>query len=202
MTYDKDLIAAKLRRWEKYLLNYRLPDWEEIHDIGLYMDQVVTLLKQYLDYLPPELKEEQVITPAAINNYVRKKIMPEPVKKKYYRSHIAYLIMICTLKQCMSIATLQTMIPMGLSEEELRQTYTAFATRHRASALFFIEQVREVAAGILDHAEQTDISTTDTVDLITTSAVVSGFARLLAEKLLLLDGKTAGDILRQERADQ
>ena len=107
MTYEKALIAAKLRRWEKYLLNYRLPAWEEIHDIGLYMDQVVTLLKQYLDYLPPELKEEQVITPAAINNYVRKKIMPEPVKKKYYRTHIAYLIMICTLKQCMSIATLQ-----------------------------------------------------------------------------------------------
>ena len=52
MTYDKDLIAGKLRRWEKYLLNYRLPAWEEIHDIGLYMDQVVTLLKQYLDYLP------------------------------------------------------------------------------------------------------------------------------------------------------
>ena len=200
MTYHKDLIAAKLRRWEKYLLNYRLPAWEEIHDIGLYMDQVVTLLRQYLDYLPPELKEEQVITPAAINNYVRKKIMPEPVKKKYYRTHIAYLIMICTLKQCMSISTLQTMIPMGLSTEELERTYTAFASRHRASALFFIEQVREVAAGILDHDEQTEISTNDTVDLITTSAVVSGFARLLAEKLLLLDGKSAEEIRKQERA--
>ena len=200
MTYQKDLIAAKLRRWEKYLLNYRLPAWEEIHDIGLYMDQVVTLLRQYLDYLPPELKEEQVITPAAINNYVRKKIMPEPVKKKYYRSHIAYLIMICTLKQCMSISTLQTMIPMGLSDAELERTYTAFASRHRASALFFIEQVREVAAGILDHTEQTEISTADTVDLITTSAVVSGFSRLLAEKLLLLDGKSTEDIRRQERA--
>ena len=200
MTYHKDLIAAKLRRWEKYLLNYRLPAWEEIHDIGLYMDQVVTLLRQYLDYLPPELKEEQVITPAAINNYVRKKIMPEPVKKKYYRTHIAYLIMICTLKQCMSISTLQTMIPMGLSAEELERTYTAFASRHRASALFFIEQVREVAAGILDHDEQTEISTNDTVDLITTSAVVSGFARLLAEKLLLLDGKSTEEIRKQERA--
>jgi len=202
VTYEKALIAGKLRRWEKYLLNYRLPAWEEIHDIGLYMDQVVTLLRQYLDYLPPELKEEQVITPAAINNYVRKKIMPEPIKKKYYRSHIAYLIMICTLKQCMSISTLQTMIPMGLSEEELERTYTAFAKRHRASALFFIEQVREVAAGILDHDEQTEISTSDTVDLITTSAVVSGFSRLLAEKLLLLDGKTAADIRRQQSAGQ
>ena len=199
MTYDKALIAAKLRRWEKYLLNYRLPAWEEIHDIGLYMDQVVTLLRQYLDYLPPELKEEQVITPAAINNYVRKKIMPEPVKKKYYRTHIAYLIMICTLKQCMSISTLQTMIPMGLSDAELERTYTAFASRHRVSALFFIEQVREVAAGILDHEERTEISTDDTADLITTSAVVSGFARLLAEKLLLLDGKSAEEIRRQEK---
>ncbi len=198
MKYEKALIAAKLRRWEKYLLNYRLPAWEEIHDIGLYMDQVVTLLRQYLDYLPPELKEEQVITPAAINNYVRKKIMPEPVKKKYYRTHIAYLIMICTLKQCMSISTLQTMIPMGLSETELERTYTAFAARHRASARFFIEQVREVAAGILDHEDQTEISTTDTVDLITTSAVVSGFSRLLAEKLLLLNGKTTEDIRKQE----
>ena len=199
MKYEKALIAAKLRRWEKYLLNYHLPAWEEIHDIGLYMDQVVTLLRQYLDYLPPELKEEQVITPAAINNYVRKKIMPEPVKKKYYRTHIAYLIMICTLKQCMSIATLQTMIPMGLSDAELERTYTAFASRHRASALFFIEQVREVAAGILDHDERTEISTNDTVDLITTSAVVSGFSRLLAEKLLLLDGKTAEVIRKQEK---
>ncbi len=202
MKYEKALIAAKLRRWEKYLLNYRLPAWEEIHDIGLYMDQVVTLLRQYLDYLPPELKEEQVITPAAINNYVRKKIMPEPVKKKYYRTHIAYLIMICTLKQCMSIATLQTMIPMGLSDAELERTYTAFASRHRASALFFIEQVREVAAGILDHDERTEISTNDTVDLITTSAVVSGFSRLLAEKLLLLNGKSAEDIRRQEAASE
>lgn len=199
MTYEKALIASKLRRWEKYLLNYRLPAWEEIHDIGLYMDQVVTLLRKYLDYLPPELKEEQVITPAAINNYVRKKIMPEPVKKKYYRTHIAYLIMICTLKQCMSISTLQTMIPMGLSEAELQKTYTAFASRHRASALFFIEQVRDVAAGILDHDEQSEISTSDTADLITTSAVVSGFSRLLAEKLLLLNGKTTEDIRKQEK---
>ena len=202
MDFNKDLIAGKLRRWEKYIDNYRLPRWEDIPDMGLYMEQVIMLLKQYLDYLPPELKEEQFITAATINNYVRKKIMPEPVKKKYYRSHIAYLIMICTLKQCMSIATLQTMIPMGLSDAELERTYTAFAARHRASALFFIEQVREVAAGILDHSEQSEISTADTVDLITTSAVVSGFSRLLAEKLLLLNGKSAEDIRRQESASE
>ena len=184
MTYNKELIAGKLRRWEQYLDDYRLPAWGEIPDIGLYMDQVVTLLSGYLDYMPPELKEEQVITPAAINNYVRKKIMPEPVKKKYYRVHIAYLIMVCTLK-------LQTMIPPGLSEDELQRVYSAFVTRHRMACRYFVREVRVAAGGILGHGpeELSELSTDDTGDLITTVAVISGFARLMAEKLLLLEGK-------------
>ena len=191
MTYNKELIAGKLRRWEKYLNDYRLPSWEEIPDFGLYMDQVVTLLTGYLDYMPPELKEEQVITPAAINNYVRKKIMPEPVKKKYYRVHIAYLIMVCTLKQSLSIPTLQKMIPMGLSEEELKRVYSAYVVRHRIACTYFLQQVRIAAGGILDHGPeaQSEISTADTSDLISSVAIISGFARLMAEKLLLLEGK-------------
>ena len=62
MSYDKQLVAGKLRRWERYLDRFRLPAWEEIPDIGLYMEQVVTLLREYLDYLPPELKEEEAVS--------------------------------------------------------------------------------------------------------------------------------------------
>ena len=78
MEYNNDLVAGKLRRWERYLENYHLPKWEEIPNLGLYMEQVIALLKQYLDYLPPELKEEQFITSATINNYVRTRVMPKP----------------------------------------------------------------------------------------------------------------------------
>ncbi len=193
MTYDKDLIAGKLRRWEGYMDDYRLPAWDEIPDFGLYMEQVIALLKKYLDYLPPELKEEQFITATTINNYVRKKIMPEPVKKKYYRQHIAYLIIICTLKQCLSIPTLQPMIPTDCSSEELEKTYTAYAKRHRLAVQYFVRQVRSAAAGILDHEPDSELSTDSTEDLITAAAVISGFSRLLAEKLLLLNGRTLAD---------
>ena len=65
MEFDNDLVVGKLRRWEKYLAAYRLPAWEQIPDLGLYMDQVVLLLRQYLDYLPPELKQPEPITAAA-----------------------------------------------------------------------------------------------------------------------------------------
>lgn len=183
--YEKALVADKLRRWEKYLRSFRLPMWEEIPNLGLYMDQIIVLLTEYLDYLPPEIKEDKYITAATINNYVRIKAMPEPIKKKYYRSHIAYLIMICTLKQTLNIATLQKIIPIGIPEEQVRDIYNAYAERHRSMAEYFIEQVKIAAAPILDERDSGD-ATSQTTDLIAASAIGAGFARLLSEKLLAL----------------
>ena len=39
MEYDKELIAHKLQRWDKFITDYHLPDWETIPDFGLYMDR-------------------------------------------------------------------------------------------------------------------------------------------------------------------
>ena len=47
MEYDRELIAHKLQRWDKFITDYHLPDWESIPDFGLYMDQVIVLLEQY-----------------------------------------------------------------------------------------------------------------------------------------------------------
>lgn len=189
MNFDKDLVAGKLRRWEKYLEEFRLPSWEEIPDIGLYMEQVIILLKGYLDYLPPEIKDEQIITAATINNYVRTKIMPEPVKKKYYREHIAYLVMICTMKQILPIAVISKIIPMNIPREEVEKTYARYSERHSFTKRYFLKQIRLVAGPILDHEEVLDESAEDTNDLILTCTISAGLSKLLAEKLLLLDGK-------------
>ena len=196
MSYDNALVATKLRRWEKYLKEYSLPLWEDIPNFGLYMEQVLVLLKEYLDYLPPELKDEQLITAAAINNYVRNRYMPEPQKKRYYRVHIAYLVMICTLKRSLSIATLQKMIPVGIEEEQVREIYTAYVRRHQHTASFFIEQIRQIAGPILQHESDgtNEMATSETEELIESAAVLSGLSGLLAEKLLLLEGKTLEDI--------
>ena len=193
MAYDKKLIAGKLRRWEKFLENYRLPSWRDIPNFGLYMEQVIAIVKQYLDYLPPELKDDQIITSAAINNYVRKHVMPEPVKKKYYRLHIAYLLIICSLKRSLSIASIQAIIPSNMNEEELEQVYTAYVGRLEWAAEFFLQQMRLEAGNILDHKDVPRQAAGDTYDLVMDAAIYSGFARLLAEKLILLNDKTIED---------
>ncbi len=186
MVPEKQLVAQKLRRWEKYLNEYKLPAWEEIPDLGLYMEQVLLFLRKYLDYLPPELKDEQFITAATINNYVRNRYMPEPVKKRYYRVHLAYLIVICTLKQSMSIATVVRMLPTGIDEAEVREIYSAYVRRHKIAAEHFVELVRQVAGPILEHEGTVEAAAEQTSDLIAQTAIMGGLARLLAEKLLLL----------------
>lgn len=195
MSYDKELVAGKLRRWDRYLNRYRLPAWEEIPDIGLYMEQVITLLRRYLDYLPPELKDEEAITAAAVNNYVRNRVMPGPVKKRYYRIHLAYLIMICTLKQGISLSLVQRLLPAELTEEQLRPIYSEYVERHSLTARYFTQEVRAACATILEHeGEAPAMLQTDRIeDLIASAAVIGGFSRLLAEKLLLLQGHTIED---------
>ncbi len=190
MAYDSRLVAAKLRRWEKYINNYRLPSWEQIPDLGLYMEQVIMLLKQYLDYLPPELKEEEFITAATINNYVRTKVMPGPVKKKYYRVHIAYLIVICTMKQGMSLALIHRLMPMDIDEDQVRAIYEAFVTKQQAAAAYFVAQVRNGAGAILEHEEPSVLGIETTEELITACVFVGSLSRLLAEKLMLLENRT------------
>ena len=187
MDYDKKLIAAKLRRWEGYLDAYHLPDWNEIPNIGLYMEQVLTFLGDYLDYLPPELKEDQFLTPSTINNYVRKNIMPEPIKKRYYRIHIAYLVIILTLKRSLPISLVSKIIPNGIPEDQVKEIYSSYVIRHSITESYFVDIIRDTASKFLDIPDVSTHSVDNANDLILTTAILSYYTRFLSEKLLLLE---------------
>ncbi len=197
MFYDRSLIAHKLRRWEKSLKNYRLPEWDELPTIDLYMEQVISLLSQWLYFLPAEDNQGEVVTPTAINNYVRLKIMPAPNKKKYSRIHIAYLIMICTLKQSVSIAYVQKMIPMGLTEDEVKTVYSDYVKQHRDAAMYFIKQVRAHSRDILS-SEENENSAGAVSRIVMLTAVLASFSKLMTEKIVNLQGEDKDAVLSLE----
>ena len=196
MPYDKELIAHKLIRWEHYLNNYKLPAWKELPDIGLYMDQVIALLGQYLDFIPIEDARDKPVTPTTINNYVRLKVMPAPEKRKYYRVHIAFLIMIFTLKQGISINGLQQLLPSTADEEEVRIFYTSYIARLQEVGNFYTAQTRAAVQDILD-PETSDEGAIENV--IIQSILQSGFSRILAEKLLHLQDADPQQVLELEK---
>ena len=82
MIYDAKLMASKLERWETYMDSYQLPTWEELPDLELYMDQLISQVRRYLS-LFPEDEQNPVITPSIINNYVRPRVMPAPKRKRF-----------------------------------------------------------------------------------------------------------------------
>ena len=189
MQYDKELIAHKLDRWDRFITDYHLPEWDAIPDLGLYMDQVVVLLAQYLNFIPamPGGKES-FVTSSTINNYVRLKIMPAPVKRKYYRVHICYLIMILTLKQSIGISQVQKIIPWELADgqdgpESVRQIYEDYSGKFRGIALLFNRQIQQSWQDLCVPDAGTDGVARC---LVMESALLAGFSKILAEKLLRL----------------
>lgn len=202
MKYDKDLVVHKLIRWEGYLQQYRLPAWKDIPDIGLYMDQMIALLAGYLDFIPAEKPAERPITPTTINNYVRLKVMPAPEKRKYYRIHIAYLIIIFTLKQSVRISCVQKVIPADLSLEQVHDFYTKYVETVGEVGRFFTRQTRLAAQDLLSpEAPIEDAAVVDgLVDgLIIQTMLMAGFSGILAEKLLQLQGAQKEQFLQDER---
>ena len=68
-----------------------------------------------------------------INNYVKLGIMPAPEKKKYSKEHIAYLIVICVLKQVYSINDIGKLISLTIKYFELSKAYNRFCANFEVS---------------------------------------------------------------------
>lgn len=205
MLYDKKLIAHKLLRWEKAVSGFRLPSWENIPDIGLYMDQVLILLSQYLGLISPVDEREQeeesdssdtkIFSAAAVNNYVRLKLMPAPVKRKYYRVHIAYLIIIFTLKQAVSINIVKEMFSNELAEEDVQELYSDYIRKHHEATVLFTDIVRQCATDVLNPEKEGENLVSS---FVIQEALIAGFSRVIAEKLVKLKGKSYDEVVPSE----
>ena len=102
-------------------------EWEQIPDLGLYMDQVITFIgRVYAPVYGPDIGA--FLSPAMINNYVKGRLIPKPVGKKYSREQIALLVMIVALKQAATMEDIRALLPPG---GDVRTLYDTFCQRFR-----------------------------------------------------------------------
>ena len=112
------------------------PRYDEIPSIDLYMDQLVGFLEDTL--APLYQPGEKIITRSMVNNYVKQGVLASAAGKKYTRSHIAYLIVICTLKQTFSIAEIDRLIRMQIASFDTPRGLRLLlrCVRSRAASVF------------------------------------------------------------------
>ncbi len=101
--------------------DFKLPDYETIPDVGLYLEQTVRFISEYLEKLP-----NVVITNSMVGNYVKKGLIDNPVKKLYHRDQIGYLIFIAIAKTVLSLEDIQILINMQKQSYEPKTAYEYF----------------------------------------------------------------------------
>ena len=106
---------------------YSPTPWDQIPDLGLYMDQIVTFITRM--YEPLYGRDiHGCLSASMINNYVKAKLIPRPVGKKYSRDQIALLAMIVVLKQTNSMEDIRRMLALEPGET-VEALYNAFTRR-------------------------------------------------------------------------
>ena len=180
MYIEREILQNIFKETDKALTGYTLPLWQELPDIELYMDQVVSLIERYLEPLNEAFGAEKVVTPSMINNYVKLGIIPAPVKKRYSKNHLAYLLIICTLKQTLDMATIRNIIPAEISENETERIYNSFVENQSKAFLYVMEKVKSVADPIfeLESGKPERMN-----DLIMQVAASANIFKILTEKI-------------------
>ncbi len=99
---------------EKLSLDFIVP--EDIPDEEMFMEQVTSFMEEHLrSNLRSE--EEKTLTKTMINNYTKNKMMPPPVKKRYSRKHLIFLIYIYYMKNVMSISDILKLMEPLMKED-------------------------------------------------------------------------------------
>ncbi len=101
-----------------------LPRWADLPDLDLYMDQVLELVRRSLG--KPFSGDGKELTSSMVNNYVKHKVMPPPLRKRYGREHLACLIMICLLKRALPLPAIRSLLDTGREAETMPVFYDSF----------------------------------------------------------------------------
>ena len=170
-----------------------LPSWEEMPDIGLYMDQVLVLMDKYMGNFLACLDKESFLTPAMINNYVKHGIMPAPESKRYSKEHLAYLIIICLMKQSLSISSIKEITDIQLKKIDIVTLYDKFCS-------LYIKALNEVLRG-----KDISLNFEDKNDSILNLGIISNVCTVVSEKELFRQidkNKKIEEISKKEKKEK
>ena len=103
------------------ICDFRLPRYEEIPNVGLYLEQTAKYINEFLEPLP-----ESALTASMISNYVKKHLIASPIRKQYSREQIAYLIFIALAKNILSLDALANFIDLQQRTYDLPRAYEYF----------------------------------------------------------------------------
>lgn len=113
-----------------FISSFHMPRWKDFPDVDLYLDQVVSFINSslfsYISINNESKQENQFLTKAMINNYVKNSLIEPPHKKQYSKNHLAKLFAICILKQVYSMQEIKYLINIAIEDTKISNAYDNF----------------------------------------------------------------------------
>ena len=180
--FEKD---SRMLDFAHTVCEFKLPRWDQIPSLGLYMDQVVTVIEKSLAPIL-DFSREAFITSSMVNNYVKLGIVQKPEKKKYSREHIAGLMVITILKQSIAISDIRLGIDEVIKNQERAEAYDSFC-EYLERAMWIVSQ------SVISPCDSANIDMTGNPLIM--MAACSFATKIFAAKMLSIvrdDGGSAG----------
>ncbi len=163
----KELTKQKLANT---VLDFRLPRYGEIPNVGLYLEQAVKFIGQALSPLG-----DMTLTPSMISNYVKKGLVSSPVKKQYDRDQLAHLMFIALAKSVLSLDGLQEFIRLQERTYSTQKAYDYFCME--------FENMLYVVFGLKDQPDTVGQDNTDEKNILR-SCIIAVTYKIYLEKTI------------------
>ncbi len=137
----KKLFAEKISK-------FKLPRYNEIPNVGLYLEQVVKFINGCI--VPLGCPN---ITSSMVSNYVKGGLIAAPIKKQYYAEQIAYLIFVSIGKSVLSIENIEQLFTMQKLVYDAETAYNYFCME--------LENMLSVVCGLKEIPEIVGVTNTE-----------------------------------------
>ena len=165
--------AAALRR-------FHLPAYEDIPDVGLFLEQVVQYINSYFAPLTPG-----IITASMVSNYVKKDIIARPLRRQYDREQIASLFFITAAKSVVTLEELQAIFRVQRRSYPPNIAYDYFRME--------MENVLAYVFGLKDAPDAVGVEQTEEKTMLRNIIIAAAHRLYLAVYLQALSKETKDD---------
>ena len=153
--------------------DFSLPRYGDIPNVGLYLEQVVKYISEYLEPLG-----SFSLTASMVSNYVKKDLIGNPVKKQYDREQIARLFFVAVAKNVLSMEDIRLLFEMQRETYEPRRAYDYFCSE--------FENVLQFVFGLKENLNTVGTDSNDTKTMLRNTIIAVAYKVYLDKYLAAL----------------
>ena len=152
---------------------FSLPRYNDIPNVGLYLEQVVKYISEYLEPL-----ENFSLTSSMVSNYVKKGLVENPIKKQYNREQVARLFFIAVAKNVLTMEDIRLLFEMQHETYEPKRAYDYFCNE--------FENVLQFVFGLKESLDTVGTDSNDTKTMLRNTIIAVAYKVYLDKYLAAL----------------